>query len=265
MGFCRSEEESVEHIECRFVNSVWDKLDSTFHARLNKDSIRHQFDSTFKVRMSKQVKSLWIAEVIPVFWLISKKRNQIICDDASFWLQQVLLLLWHCIQEADNLDSGTMETTVTDLMILKTFNVPNRVSKAPQIVEVQWSLPILGWIKINTDGAANESPGLAGCGDIFKTYWGFCKGCFAKPLGILYAYEAELTRCLARWKRDIQFLNSKMYCVSHIFREGNHVADRLATNAVRFEDETWWVTVPGFCMAGMAKDMVDFSTYRFYD
>lgn len=129
--------------------------ESAFHARLNKDSIRHLFDSAFKIRMSKQVKNLSIAGVISVFWLIWKVRNQIIFDDASFSLQQVILLLWHCIQEVDNLDSETMENIVTDLMILKTFN-----------------------------------------GGIFKTYRGFCKGCFAKPLGILYGYEAELTRVI---------------------------------------------------------------------
>lgn len=60
------------------------------------------------------------------------------------------------------------------------------------IIEVQWKAPLTGWIKINMDSAANESPDMTGCGGIFTTYKGFCKRCFSKPLGIMYAFEAEL-------------------------------------------------------------------------
>lgn len=66
------------------------------------------------------------------------------------------------------------------------------VNKAPKIIEIQWQPPSLGWIKINTDGAAIGAPGRAGCGGIFRTYRRFCKGCFANPLDNLYAFEAEL-------------------------------------------------------------------------
>lgn len=111
---------------------------------------------------------------------------------------------------------------------------------------------------------------MAGYGEIFRTYKGFCKGCFLTPLGVLYSSEAELMkvicaiefanqyndsiyvvnllssksimvlwRFLACWNCAINFLNIITNYVSHIFREGNHVADKLATQAVKMTQSRW--------------------------
>ena len=47
-------------------------------------------------------------------------------------------------------------------------------------------------IKVNTDSATFGNPGLAGSIGIFRTSHGFVKGCFAIPIGIGFAFEAEL-------------------------------------------------------------------------
>ncbi|GMN40542.1 hypothetical protein TIFTF001_009767 [Ficus carica] len=75
-------------------------------------------------------------------------------------IHHAMMVLWNCIQEADALDSSTMKNSVTDLMILKHFKIANRLGRAPAIIEVQWKAPLTG--------------------------------CFSKPLGIIYAFEAEL-------------------------------------------------------------------------
>ncbi|KAK3199937.1 hypothetical protein Dsin_023352 [Dipteronia sinensis] len=46
--------------------------------------------------------------------------------------------------------------------------------------------------RVNTDGDAFGSPGLAGCAGVFRTCRGFFKGCFAIPLIVCFAFEAEL-------------------------------------------------------------------------
>lgn len=74
-----------------------------------------------------------------------------------------------------------MHNSINDLLILKSFKVPDRISKAPKIIEVQWKNPTPRWIKVNTNGIANGSPGNEGCRGVFRTYIGFCKDCFAKP------------------------------------------------------------------------------------
>ena len=43
---------------------------------------------------------------------------------------------------------------------------------------------------MNTDGAVMGSPGVDGCGGIFQNCRAFVKGCFAIPLGQVFAFEA---------------------------------------------------------------------------
>ncbi|GMN27021.1 hypothetical protein TIFTF001_001497 [Ficus carica] len=168
-----------------------------------------------------------------------------------------LVLIWNNIREADRIDYSTMNNSLTDLLILKTFKIHSRVSRAPKIIEIKWKRPNTWWIKVNMDEAANGSPGIAGCGGIFRTYRGFYKGCFAKPLGVLYAFEVELWgvitavkyvikfhwthlwfecnaiymvdllqnkstnvlwKFLTRWVRAMNYLQENTYYVSHVFR-----------------------------------------------
>ncbi|GMN53285.1 hypothetical protein TIFTF001_022429 [Ficus carica] len=98
-----------------------------------------------------------------------------------------------------------MNNSLVDLLILKTFKLYNTVSKTPRIIEIEWKKPNTRWIKVNTNGAVNGSPGIAGYGGIFQTYRGFCKGCFAKPLGVLYAFEAELYGVITAVEYAIRF------------------------------------------------------------
>lgn len=74
------------------------------------------------------------------------------------------------MKEADALDTRTMHDSVSDLLILKMFRVPIKPVKAPKIIEIRWVPPPLNWLKVNIDSAANESPGMAGCGGMFRTY-----------------------------------------------------------------------------------------------
>lgn len=90
-------------------------------------------------------------------------------------IHHAIMTLWNCIQEADALDLGTKKNSATDLMIFKHFKIANRLGRALAFIEVQWKAPSTGWIKINMDGVAKESPGMAGRGGIFRTYRGFCK------------------------------------------------------------------------------------------
>ncbi|GMN54146.1 hypothetical protein TIFTF001_023284 [Ficus carica] len=121
-----------------------------------------------------------------------------------------------------------MKNSISDLIILKHFNIVNRIGRPLDIIKVQWKAPISSWIKINTDGAANGSLGLAGCGGIFRTYMGFCNECFCKSLEIMIAYEAELLGVTIAFE-----------FAQHYKWEGNQVADRLVVHAINLEDIVW--------------------------
>ena len=125
-------------------------------------------------------------------WLIWKVRNDAIFKDKSPSLHHVMTCTNNGVSKAYYLENGCMRNSISDLLILLRLNIKGRVGKAPKIIEVQW-LPLNpGWIKVNTDGSANGSPDPASCSGVFQTYRGFCKGCFSCPIGVAYAFEAEL-------------------------------------------------------------------------
>ena len=112
-------------------------------------------------------------------------------------------------------------------------------------------------------------PGLASCRGVFRTYMSFVRGCFASSVLILHEYEAELAELIkalelaqsnywsslwieadsvylvelvrnrsryvpwrfsAAWTRSLEFLKSIIFHVSHVYREGNQLADWLASH-----------------------------------
>ncbi|KAF1877306.1 hypothetical protein Lal_00012077 [Lupinus albus] len=81
--------------------------------------------------------------------------------------------------------------SVQNFVILREFNVKLNFQKAPRIREVVWLAPLIGWIKINSDGAAHGAPGFAGGGIIFRDFNGAMGG-FATIFGIKDSLFAEL-------------------------------------------------------------------------
>lgn len=109
------------------------------------------------------------------------------------------------------------------------------------------------------------------------------------PFGILHAYEFELMvvtcvadiakkynqsylwfecystswRFLARWARVLNFLATITFKVSHIYKEGNQVADKFACHAVHLPDDMWWFNPLAFCTVQFAKNFARLPFYRF--
>ena len=65
-------------------------------------------------------------------------------------------------------------------------------TKAPHILEIIWHPPPPSLLKVNIDGAACGGPNHTACVDVFRICRGFVKDCFAIPLGVCFAFEAEL-------------------------------------------------------------------------
>ncbi|KAK3213082.1 hypothetical protein Dsin_017788 [Dipteronia sinensis] len=183
------------------------------------------------------------------------------------------------------IQSETMKNLVDELRTFHRLHVSGRPSKAPCILEVNWHPPLSGCLKVNTDMTAFGSPGLAGCAGVFCTYKGFVKSCFAIPLDVCFAFEAELAaavhaidyawtfgwrqlwlesdstfvvdtlRSRSRkvpwrwrpvWDRCLSFISQMDFAVTHIYWEGNQVAGSLASRSPSIVSPTWWWTAPNF-------------------
>ncbi|XVF50747.1 hypothetical protein PTKIN_Ptkin04bG0128100 [Pterospermum kingtungense] len=58
-------------------------------------------------------------------------------------------------------------STAEELHVLHRLSIAVISRKPPVLILVIWVLPSLGWIKLNTDGAARSSPSLTSAGGAF--------------------------------------------------------------------------------------------------
>jgi ribonuclease HI len=153
----------------------------------------------------------------------------------------------------------------------------------PRIKEVIWHPPVFNWIKCNIDGACKGNPGLSSCGGIFRNSEAAFIGAFACNLGISNSLSAELHGAMFaieiasqkgwthlwletdsvlvtlafksikivpwqlrnRWLNCLHLCNSMSFFVTHVFREGNHCADKLAATGFSLQTQMWWDSLPG--------------------
>ena len=195
-----------------------------------------------------------------------------------------------------------MNSNYSDLRIIRALGIQAIPRRAPVIKSVNWTPPPPGWIKVNTDGSSLGAPGPSGCGGIFRTYRGFVKGCFSVALDDGFAFEAELHAFIIaiekavefnwnnlwiesdstmvinafmkktvsipwkirnRWLNALKLSNTFNLKVSHIYREGNMVADKLATYSHIAGGQYWWFTHPDFIADLVARDYCQLPFYRF--
>ena len=173
-----------------------------------------------------------------------------------------------------------MKNDMFDFNVLKVFGINTRTGKVLRPLPVRWEFPSPGWVKINTDGAARGYPGFAACESIFRGSTEEFIGAFSAFLdvhtvlvaefyGVIYALEEaqklgltnvwlecdsalvcvrtnvvpwmlrnRLNTCL-NYGRKIRFR------VTHIFREGNVCADKLANlRFIHRESSHWYNRLP---------------------
>lgn len=144
-------------------------------------------------------------------------------------------------------------------------------------------------------------PGVVAIGGVFRNYRGFSKGFFCLNIGIYTAFVAELTAFIQAidiawekgWKQlwiemdfqaTVQCVNNKNFyppwflfakwktCrfkmdrmqlhISHIYREGNAVADRLSKLGTSYHSLQWWDSFPSSISHLLSHDC-SLPSYRF--
>ena len=258
--------------------------------------------SLLKIKFSPQVKILWKAGIFSLLWAVWSTRNQMIFEDKKISTSSSMAFIISSIREVNKVSSATMSNSQSDLLVLKNLGVSLHPNPSPNIIPVRWLPPPPDWIKVNTDGAARGAPGPSGCGGIFRNYRGFVKGSFAFSVGNCFAFEAELLAFIfaiekaaefnwsklwievysiyvlwayrkmsvsipwkirQRWLNALCLANNLNVVVSHIYREGNSAADKLASSAATASLDGWWFYAPPLITGLIARDMSGLPYYRF--
>lgn len=194
-----------------------------------------------------------------------------------------------------------MSSLVSKLVIMRSLGIQGHPPKASIIKQVIWYPPICYFIKCNTDGAAKGCPGPAACGGIFRDSSAAVIGCFSTNLGIANAFYAELMgamlaiefarlkgwsklwlecdsklvvsaftnpssvlwRLQNRWNNCLLITANMQFLVSHIFREGNTCADKLADFGLSVVGSVWWDSIPSFVTEEFFRNRNGLPNYRF--
>ena len=200
---CRSEE-SLLHIflTCSFATSLWNNWVGLFEL----GTVPHSLIELLHHGRSQQLKEIWLICYTTTLWFIWKIRNKVRHENFACDVNATRQLIMGHIKASSNLASGCMYNSITELRVLKNFGLACRPRRAPRITEVNWLPPILGWIKINTDGACQWASGRAGYGGVFRDFDGSFLGAFASNLDIPCSVDAEVMAVIQAielaWVRD---------------------------------------------------------------
>ncbi|KAK0600803.1 hypothetical protein LWI29_018519 [Acer saccharum] len=215
---------------------------------------------------SKDERSVWYS------------RNQWIFDGKLVDFRDALSLIWRSVYDTNRLGIGCMCNYVDDLMILHQFGLSGCPGKAHVIRSVVWSPRLRGGLRY------------------------FVKACFAVPLVQVFAFEAELLaaslafnyvwelgwhriwlkidssymvqllsdrsdkvtfRVRQAWQSCIYQILHMEFQVSHIFREGNQVADALSKHALGVPSDLWWSSTPSLCSRLVGNDYMGRESFKF--
>ncbi|XP_019423006.1 PREDICTED: uncharacterized protein LOC109332480 [Lupinus angustifolius] len=301
-SLCYFATEDSNHLflTCCFARSIWNWVMTVFSINFDFTSVASILSSC-NHHFNKQVTEVLLACVINAINGIWYCRNQQRFEDKKISLSVAISKLRADTTLAGNLSSVTGWTNINEFVILRKFQVTARIPKAPKVCEVVWQYPQEGWIKANTDGAAHGSPGYAGGGGIFRDSSGACLVCFASYLSIQNAVYAEMHSAIkavniafncgwrnlwlesdstmvvdifknnslppwklfTAWNNCKHQLQSMNFHITHIYREGNSCADKLASYGISSQENTIWNSAPLFIYEEFSRNRLGLPNYRF--
>jgi hypothetical protein len=67
-----------------------------------------------------------------------------------------------------------------------------------------------------------------------------------------------------RWLNCITKIKSMSFCISHIYREGKHCADKLASTGLALTDFCWWNAAPEIIIKDLDSNRLVLPFFRIY-
>jgi ribonuclease HI len=221
-------------------------------------------------------------------------RNGIVFNNAKITLAAACTKIKTAVNLSAALSKGVVSAGA-NLTSLRNLGV-KPVLQHVQFTPVKWQPPSGPFCKVNTDGSLVDSGST--CGAIFRDKFGTYMGGFscklayntvlhAELMAIILAIEHALARgwlhiwvesdsqvairatkdnSIVPWDLRNRWSNcfSHHMCIlfSHIFREGNCCADKLANHGHLIPGFLWWDSLPLFVRDDFLRDRFGLVNYR---
>ncbi|XP_057779862.1 uncharacterized protein LOC130998460 [Salvia miltiorrhiza] len=264
---CRDTGKDIDHLfwECSIARHIWSSLFSWFH--LDGSSILDVGSLVIwamRVKVSKQVANLWRVGVMSAVWSIWNHQNRVVFDEAPISAVALTIQVKSFILEASHFNLGEMANSVEELLVLHDLGVSGKPHRPTSYIYVFWLPPPHPWKNINIDGYVHGSPPSIHVGGIIHDpssvvdYFHFSAGCGWAFEGWDYIWiETDCTylvdlfrsrsdyvpwRFFSRWRKVIHDIADLHIIITHIFREGNQVADFMASSVT--EKGYWSFAIP---------------------
>jgi ribonuclease HI len=301
-SFCGSAGESWKHLfwSCMVSRMIWRWCFSMFKfPSMQRHSIHHLLSSTFISSISPSVKLLWRITLCNLLWCFWSERNWLRHEGGTFNLIRFMRFFLLSLKESAGMAFVHSSPTST-YPIFNILSISSLRATAPRFIKVTWTPPIPPWVKINTDGSFRDADN-AGYGGIVRDAEGAFVHAFASRVRVPSALDAEVlafleaigvarsrnwrhlwietdsavvvryfaSPSLVPWRLRIEWLNGMVLArqlqlrVTHIFREGNAVADVLANYGASHEGTHRWDSLPQFLSSAFGRDFVSWPAYRF--
>jgi ribonuclease HI len=301
-NLCCKKEESSFHIffDCEFAVRIWSWLANCLDMVLQFTCMEDMW-KLCELNFAPQCKVVISSALVNLINAIWFARNTARFNNKIFTWQSTISMIIANVSLSGNNTRKTSSNSIRDFILLKHFKVCIHHPSLTVIKEILWTPPLFPWIKCNIDGAAKGNPGLAGCGGVFRNHRADMLCCYAEPLGIASSFLAELHAAISaieiafdmhwdnlwiesdsslvvrafqnpdhnvtwslrnRWRNALVLFKQMNGMVSHIFREGNQVADSLANIGCTLSSPTRWQQAPHFIIGSLEKNKLGLPSFR---
>lgn len=178
---CKKDPETILHVlrDCPKAKQIWGSiLGQTMLLNFNNLSLYDWLEGNIKEELYDTLIVGWNERFMSTIWWIWKWRNSFIFRENEINLQSKLDFLrsvWSDTEEA-----------------FRTVSPITTLPKRNRIMMVGWKPPPQGTWKLNTDGAKENSYGLAACGGLIRSCHGILVKGFTCKIGRCTAFAAEV-------------------------------------------------------------------------
>ena len=264
---------------CHFAKELWELLSFLFNTcppppgnvcDLRNFILSKQFPS--------HTSHMWLMSSLALLYHIWKARNKLKFENTRHSIARIKHQCLSYISHLSKLCPGFVSLP-DSFPIYNLLSLSKPLPTSPKIHTILWHPPIFSWVKVNTDDLSKGNSGPISCGAIYRGPHRTFLGCFTMSIrnqpsfytelyaiicAIEFAYHKgwhslwlecdSMTTysCLksdifsppwqlrTRWLNCLIMIKSMRFHCSHIYREGNDVADTLANIDLSFSDFTWW-------------------------